>query len=193
MAQYVTPTELAQHLNMRTPDATHVEMLTRAIEAASAQIDGICGRTFMAVSEVRYLTALTATTIDLGYVSEIELIDIDATNDYTYGTPLLAEHYFLTDTRGRRYLQLKSTALDSFPLTTNAVRVTGLFGEEAPPPDVKMATMLQAARLWKRKDAVFGEISNQYGNMRIASGFDQDARQLLKDGGWIAARRLVIA
>lgn len=193
MPQYVTPAELGQHLNMRNPDDVQTEMLTRAIEAASVQIDGICGRTFDAVPEVRYFTALTVNAVDLGYVTTITSIGIDSLGDYSYSSPLLPANYFLTDTRGRRYLQLKDTALENFPLTLNAIQVTGTFGEATPPADIKMATMLQAARLWKRKDAVFGEINNQMGYMRIASTFDLDAKQLLKDGGWVASRRLVIA
>lgn len=192
-AQYVTPVELGQHLNMRNPDAGQTEMLTRAIEAASAQIDGVCGRSFAAVPETRYFTALTAAILDVGYASAIDLIEVDSFGDYSYGSPLPISAYFMTDSLGRRYVQLNSTAVDTFPLHTNGVRVAGLFGEAAVPPDVKMAAMLQAARLWKRKDAIFGEIAGENGYMRIREWFDMDARQLLKDGGWIAPRRMVIA
>jgi len=194
MAQYVTPAELAQHLNMpSTPSPAQTDMLTRAIEAASAQIDGVCGRTFSAVSEVRYFTAMTPVIADVGYVSTIELLDLDTIGDLTYASPLLVTDYVITDPRGRRYIQLTSTASTTLPLQPNGIRITGIFGEVTVPPDVKMATMLQAARLWKRKDAVFGEIAGENGYMRIKDWFDMDARQLLKDGGWIAPRRMVIA
>jgi len=194
MPQYVSPAELSQHLNMRPPlDVTQTEMLTRAIETASAQIDGLCGRTFVAVPETRYFTALTPTIVDVGYVTTITSIDLDTTGDYTYGTPLDPDDYFLTDPRGRRYLQLKNTAVETLPLGLNLIRIVALFGETTPPPDIKMATMLQAARLWKRKDAVFGEIAGEVGYMRIRDWFDMDAREILKNGGWIAPRRLVFA
>lgn len=194
MAQYVSPAELAQHLNMRSAlDETQTALLTRAVEAASAQIDGVCGRTFAATSEGRYFTALTTAILDVGYMSRIDMIELDTLGDYSYGSPLSVLEYGFTDPRGRRYIQLKTNATLTFPLHVQGVRVTGLFGEATPPADIKMATMLQAARLWKRKDAVFGEIAGQNGYMRIQEWFDMDARQLLRDGGWIAARKLVIS
>lgn len=194
MPQYVTPAELAAHLNMMTtPNPTQTQMLTDAIEAASKQIDGLCGRTFEATPEVRYFTALTPTIVEVGYPSTIIAIDLDDFNDYSYGTPLVDTDYFLTDTRGRRYLQLKSTAFSTLPLTLNAIRINAVFGETSVPPDIKMATKLQSARLWKRKDAVFGEIAGEVGYMRIRDWFDMDAREILKNGGWIAPRRLVIS
>lgn len=188
---YATVDQLAKHLSLPLPvSAENQERMARALSAVSKQIDGMTGRTFNATSEQRIITAISSSIVTLGYVSTISSVDIDLDGDYIYETNVPASQYFIEGTT-KKYLVLRATALNTFPLTIGSVSITGVFGELTVPIGVEMACLLQAARLWKRSDAVFGEIRSDNGFMRIRDDFDADAKRLLRDLGLLKSSMIL--
>jgi hypothetical protein len=62
------------------------------------------------------------------------------------------------------------------------VKVTGKFGWQAVPSKVKTACLIQAERLFKRKDAPFGVIgSAEMGQLQVIPKLDPDFYILLED------------
>jgi len=168
--------------------------LTRAIQTAMAQIDGLCGRSFETTTQARFFDPLTPTILDIGWASQVSSVDIDVDADFVYETNVPANEWTIsTDAKSRRFIQLLTTATVSFPMGQGTVQVTGIFGEIDAPPEVEQATLLQSARLWKRADAIFAEIRSENGLMRLTSDFDLDAKRILSDAGWLRTRNIVMA
>lgn len=192
MAQYATAAQLAEHLGVAVRAGSQENLYDRALQAASRQIDGLCGRTFDATESAVLLTPLSSTIVKIGPARAISELAIDTDGDGIYDTVIPSEHYYIVGTTSQ-YITLNALATASFPLSTYSVRLTAIQGETVPPPEVVLATLLQAARLYKRKDAVLGDIQGDNGPMRIQGNFDQDAKQLLQNCGWLRSRGMVMA
>lgn len=194
---YVTVAELADQVNSVSSGsltASQTAQFTRAIQTAMAQIDGLCGRSFEASPSVRQFAPMNATLVAIGYATDITSIDLDLDGDFIYETNVPITDYDITiDTKKQRYIQLRTTALNTFTVGSNSIQVAATFGEAAVPPEISEACILQAARLWKRKDAVFGDIRGDQGYMAVPGSFDKDARQILADTGWLKPKSMVIA
>lgn len=68
----------------------------------------------------------------------------------------------------------------SFPIHDLAIEVTAKWGWPAVPDDIVTAAILQAARLWKRKDATLGfGGSAETGFFELRKAFDPDVKALL--------------
>ena len=59
------------------------------------------------------------------------------------------------------------------------VQVVGVFGFNAVPDEVNYATIIQAAKLYKRKDSPLGVISGEYGAMRVGVRLDPQVSELV--------------
>ena len=67
------------------------------------------------------------------------------------------------------------------------VEITAFWGFELVPHAIKLATVLQSSRLWKRKDAPFSTYGNSdVGERELIAKMDPDAKQLIK--GYIKHR-----
>lgn len=171
---YCTLVELKAWLDISdTADDTQLE---KVIEAASRWIDHQTGRRFFLVTETRYYTALHYRYVyieDIGRESNEPVIfemqtddDADGTHETTWAT----SDYILMPLNGQAVV---SSAIQSpytsvevnrntgdylFPAgVQRGVKITGDFGYSASAPaDIKQACLMLSARLWKRKDSIFG-------------------------------------
>jgi len=192
VVSYASVDELASHLNALNLSTDQQRYFQVCLNTASRQIDGRCDISFSAASEARYFTPASSGMLKLGYATDVTAIDLDLDGDGVYETPLLTSDYQLIGEGQSTYIILRSTSSNTFLVSPQSIQVTARFGTEDVPDEVKMATILQAARLVKRRDAVFGVIANDAGMARINSDFDPDAKQILSDAGYLKARRRVI-
>jgi hypothetical protein len=74
-------------------------------------------------------------------------------------------------------------AIDDYTFQTlggeATVRVEGVFGFNAIPDEVNYATIIQASKLYKRKDSPLGVISGEYGAMRVGVRLDPQVSELV--------------
>lgn len=165
--------------------------LEAVITAVSRQIDKRCGREFYQTGthsspETRYYSRIDwwrTYTDDL--VEVVELATDDGA-DRTFSTVWTTADYELAPrnaaSRGRPFTWLQTTPLGSnrFPYWQDSVRVKGVFGWGSIPPEVQQACLMQATRIYKRKDAVFGVMgSSALGEITLMVKLDPDVEEML--------------
>lgn len=176
---YATSAEVKAYVRLGdTVDDTQVAM---ALTAASRVIDSWAGRQFGAVDaaedriySLRYWPALCA------WVAEID--DLGDATDLTVsvdGTALTSDDYDLHPVNalaiGRPYTRIAVANCGT------SVTLNGLWGWASVPVPVKQATLLQAYRVLKRRDAAFGISGSPevQGEIRLLARIDADAQVLL--------------
>lgn len=170
-------------------DDTRNAALTLALNAASAQIDDLTGRTFGATT-----TSATARLYDTRTSSYGDTLVIDPIGDAT-GLAVAAG----ASTAGP-FAALPGTAYDVAPVNAIAkgqpimslrnlsyawstylyVQVTARYGYPSTPYPIVQATLLQAGRLFRRKDSPEGIVgSAEFGGVTAVRRVDPDVMQLI--------------
>jgi hypothetical protein len=190
---YATLAELRAYVGIPVADTADDVTLTLALDAASAQIDAYCGRSFTldgAVVDRDYSPATTA-AVDIDPIGTLTglVVKTDDNDDgtfettWTIGTDFRAEPINAA-ALGVPWTRLVATGTKAFPTTNRyypGLRVTAKYGWGASvPAAVKQAALLLGMKLFKRKDAPFGVAgSMEFGSeVRILPG-DMDAERLL--------------
>lgn len=176
---------------LRITDNTDDAMLEREIESASRRVDGYCSRWFYktastSVDVYPYNEYLLVFPVDLA--NSTVTIQIDTDGNGTYETTLVqGTDYILEPTdallRGRPYRQARMVGGATFPLEVTpsfpTCRVTGFFGWESVPDDVRAATILLSIRGFARLNAALGVVG--FADMAIqVRSVDPDVRDLLQ-------------
>lgn len=164
---------------------TKDSLLELAIGAASRSVDKYTDRVFYAsAAETRYFDSSDPRHLYTDDFTAITSIAQDLDGDETYETTWLVTDYELfREGPEYPYNEIRTTpfGLQGFSSTLNSIAITGDWGWETPPDDIKMATLLLAQRLWKRKDTPFGIVgSSDFGQLRVLTRIDPDVRQLLR-------------
>jgi hypothetical protein len=193
---YCTLAELKASLNIT--DAVDDTALEAAITAASRMIDDYTERFFYANGTsqspvTRYYTALDAYTINVDDITTVTEIATDDNFDFSYGTVFTTSDFMVepinNPIKGFPYNRLLAIGSYIFPYQLpQAVRVKGVWGFTAVPPEVNMATLIQSSRLFGRRQSPFGIAgSPEMGTVRLYSRLDADVEVLLrpfrKNGG----------
>lgn len=192
---YATLTDIKASL--RITDSVDDTLLELAVESASRAIDEFCGRVFYNMgSQVRYFSASDPYFCPIDDLISITELATAATSNGNYDIvwanyvngapgdyqlePLNADYPtdgVLSPTTGIRarwrYL---------FPtIGGNAmVRVTGTWGWNTVPTAIKAATIIQAARIFKRNDSPLGVLSApDLGYIRVGSRLDPDVEMMI--------------
>jgi hypothetical protein len=168
---YCTLAQLRSEIgNYTVSDTDDDAKLELSIEAASRQIDGYCGRRFWQDATVK-TREYEADSSRLCFVDDIStttglIVKIDDAANGTFGTTVtIATDFILRpanaedDTPARPYTEIWLADNYTFPYCSNgrpSVQVTAKFGWAAVPDDVEKACLIQAAQLFKAKDAPFG-------------------------------------
>ncbi len=188
---YCTVGELKQRIwpTGDTPDNLEDIMLQSIITAVSREIDALCGRRFWTTSadETRYFTARHPYVLYPGVdVISITSLAVDYDGDGTHETALAATDYQLlplnavVDNLPYSHICITPASSERFPAYIGGVEIVGKFGWSNAPNAVKEACILQSVRLWRRRDAPFGVISNPAGgDMRLLEKIDPDVQMLL--------------
>lgn len=163
---YITLAEIKAWFAQSTTDTLDDVLLEGAVNAASRGIDEFCGRRFWKdTSDVtRYFTAESVAELDVPDLVSITTLKTDDNGDRVYEITWATTDYDTEPEGGisggvtgwpiNRILT-RPDKTRSFPTTRRAVEIAGVWGWNAVPADVKQACWLKAARLFKRKDAVF--------------------------------------
>lgn len=160
---------------------THDADLERAVESASRAVDAYTGRRFYqdSTATAYYFSAedpYLIPVIDISTATGL-VIEADHNGDGTFENTFTVDSF--TATYGYRLMPRRPltghpwTALKaisgSFPVGVDGgIKITVKAGWAAVPAEVEQATILQAARLLKRKDSPFGVL----GPADIGSGSD---------------------
>ena len=175
--------------------------ISNAILGASRQIDRICKRRFWqdSTTQVKTFTPVSNLFLDTPDISTTTglIVKTDSTDNGTYDTTLTINTDFIVTPTNPRLLGtgsgehepvtqiriLNTRSSERFdPDIINNVQITAKFGFAVIPEDVKQATLIQALRLFKRKDTPFNVFGNeQTGTVELFNKFDPDAMSLIKN------------
>lgn len=196
---YCTSAELKAYIT--TVSATDDSRIALAITAASRAIETATDRQFgvLSVAAARYYSVCRYG--DGRYIAEVDdfqsaaglVVKFDLDDDYTYETTTTAFRKLPLNAASDTlpWTQLAFNSGTTVSLTKDALEVTALWGWTAVPDTIKQATLLQASRFFKRKDAPFGVAgSPEMGNeLRLLAKCDPDVEVMIQAyrADWLVA------
>jgi hypothetical protein len=201
-SSYATLAELKGSIGVT--DVDDDTELTYALSAASRLIDDYTGRQFgaLAAAVPRYYEAFydiesrrwMARIDDLMVTTDLVVRTDDGTE--TYPTTLVIDTDFRLQpynapADGRPWTAIVASTSNTFSRDLRSVEVTARWGWAAVPAVVTQACLIQAGRLFKRKDAPFGVAgSPELGSeLRLLDRIDPDVAVLLSG---LRRRRLLV-
>jgi len=192
---YETAANLRTYMRMDavTADATDIAqdtiVHTPALTAASRAIDRATSRQFGSVTVVaRYYTARWDAS---RYLYTVSVDDIQDVTGLAIAADLDASGNFATTCTVKQTLPLNAIAkggvvtdilFSGGTTATGRTKVTAVWGWTAVPAVIKEATLLQASRIVKRRDAPFGVAgSPEFGNeLRLLPKLDPDVEIMVQ-------------
>ncbi len=190
--EYATLEELREQLDI--PDDSQDAKLARALAAASRAVDQHCGRrpggfAVPTADETRYFTAEDGNVLWVGELLSVTTLATDEDGDRVYECTWGLTDYDLEPYNaaldGVPYRRIATTpnGTYSFPVSVQkGVKIIGRWGWPTVPAAVVEATLLQAARLFRRKEAPFGVVGAPDIGQAVALGrLDPDVATLLRD------------
>lgn len=188
---YASLNELKTYLRIPTADSVDNTELETAVEAASRAVDVATNRRFWQDSQVvkRYYVAERRSAGELSTddisTSTGLVVKLDEDGDGVYEETLtIADDFFLSPRNaaadGQPWTRLVRVD-GSWPTSVPAVEVEAKFGWAAVPMPVKLATLLQAARFFQRRNAPFGVAGSPDtgSELRLLARLDPDVAVLV--------------
>ena len=193
---YVTLAEIKTYLGLS--GSGQDSNLENAVESASREIDAYCDRFFYQTdSEDKYFTPTYVLELNVPDISTPRglVVKIDSNDDGSHDTTLTVNTDFYlkpldagNQVNGVQFAPITNISIldtrssERFdPTIVKQVKVTAQWGFSAVPDAIKQATLLQATRLFKRKDSPFSVYGNpETGTGELFNKFDPDAMKLLK-------------
>jgi hypothetical protein len=186
---YCTLAELKASLAIT--DSVDDTPLEAAITATSRMIDDYTGRFFYRNGTTqspvaRYYTPLDPWTMNMDDNYTITEVATDDNFNQTYDTVWSTSDYMLEPVnnpqRGWPVNRMLAIGRYVFPYyLPQSVRITGIWGWTSTPAEVNMATLIQAARLFTRRQSPFGIAgSPDLGTVRLTAKLDADVEALLR-------------
>jgi hypothetical protein len=180
---YCTLAALKARLDIDSSDTDDDDKLENIVEGVSRWIDRYCNREFYTTDETRYFTPKRNDRLYIDEVVSLDTVEVATSTARSY------VEWAATDYDTEPLNAVPITALfvapDSskyfVPRLRKSAKITATWGyASATPEPVREACLLQAERLFKRKDAPFGIAgSPQLGEMRLLKEMDPDVAQLL--------------
>jgi len=172
----------------RISDSVDDTMLELAVESASRMVDSYTQRYFYNAGTATRLFAPQDS-----YVTELDdlitLTKLETSDGDNFGTTWAAKDYQLEPLNGTvdgltGHPATRVRAVDDFLFNLldgeATVRVQGVWGWSAVPVAVKQATILQAARIFKRNDSPLGIAGfGEMGAIRVGVQLDPDVKHLI--------------
>jgi hypothetical protein len=172
----------------RITDNVDDTLLELAVESASRMVDSYTQRYFYNAGTATRLFAPQDS-----YVSEIDdlitLTTLETSDGDNFGTTWAAKDYQLEPLNGNvdgltGHPATRIRAVDDFLFNVldgeATVRVVGVWGWSAVPTAVKQATVIQAARIFKRNDSPLGIAGfGEMGAVRVGVQLDPDVKHLI--------------
>jgi hypothetical protein len=201
---YATLTELKGFVGIPDADTGDNTTLQLALDSASLQVDQFCDRVFTAdsVATTRLYAVQRTDQLEVDPISTTTglVVKTDDNADGVFETTWTADTDFRLEpinaaAFGEPWTRLVVLGTRWFPKIQYrpGVQVTAKFGWPGgtAPAAVKEACLIQASRLWKRKDAPFGVAGSvEFGSeMRLLAKLDPDVESLLRPfrrNWWVA-------
>ena len=172
----------------RITDSVDDALLELAVESASRMVDSYTQRYFYNAGTATRLFAPQDS-----YVAEIDdlitLTTLQTSDGDAFGTTWAAKDYQLEPLNGNvdgltNHPATRIRAVDDFIFNVldgeATVRVIGVWGWSAVPTAVKQATIIQAARIFKRNDSPLGIAGfGEMGAIRVGVQLDPDVKHLI--------------
>jgi hypothetical protein len=172
----------------RISDSVDDSLLELAVESASRMVDSYTQRYFYNAGTATRLFAPQDS-----YVAEIDdlisLTTLQTSDGDDFGTTWAAKDYQLEPLNGNvdgltGHPATRIRAVDDFIFNVldgeATVRVVGVWGWSAVPIAVKQATIIQAARIFKRNDSPLGIAGfGEMGAVRVGVQLDPDVKHLI--------------
>ena len=172
----------------RITDSVDDALLELAVESASRMVDSYTQRYFYNAGTATRLFAPQDS-----YVAEIDdlitLTTLQTSDGDDFGTTWAAKDYQLEPLNGNvdgltGHPTTRIRAVDDFIFNLldgeATVRVVGVWGWSAVPTAVKQATVIQAARIFKRNDSPLGIAGfGEMGAIRVGVQLDPDVKHLI--------------
>lgn len=187
---YADLATLKQSLGLAVDDTADDALLDRALDSASRSIDDLCGRRFWrddTAGARTYRPGTRSLWTQDGHLLLVDDIATDAGLVVEVGSPAggwaaVTDHETAPDNAaadGRAITGLL-LARRGWPTGTQRVRVTAVWGWPAVPAQVAQACLIQAARLFRRKDSPEGvTASSEWGPIRVTR-VDPDVHALVQ-------------
>ena len=186
---YCTLAELKASLAIT--DSVDDTPLEAAITATSRMIDDYTGRFFYRNGTTqspvaRYYTPLDPWTMNMDDSVSITEVATDENFNQTWDTVWSTSDYMLEPVnnpqRGWPVNRILAIGRYVWPYyLPQSCRITGVWGWNAVPAEINMATLIQAARLFTRRQSPFGIAgSPDLGTVRLTAKLDADVEALLR-------------
>jgi hypothetical protein len=186
---YCTLAELKASLAIT--DSVDDVPLEAAITATSRMIDDYTGRFFYRngttqAPVARYYTPLDPWTMNMDDNYAITEVATDDNFNQTWDTVWSTSDYMLEPVnnpqRGWPVNRILAIGRYVWPYyLPQSCRITGIWGWASTPAEVNMATLIQAARLFTRRQSPFGIAgSPDLGTVRLSAKLDADVETLLR-------------
>ena len=186
---YCTLAELKASLAIT--DSVDDTPLEAAITATSRMIDDYTGRFFYRNGTTqspvaRYYTPLDPWTMNMDDSVSITEVATDDNFNQTWDTVWATSDYMLEPVnnpqRGWPVNRILAIGRYVWPYyLPQSCRITGIWGWASTPAEVNMATLIQAARLFTRRQSPFGIAgSPDLGTVRLSAKLDADVETLLR-------------
>lgn len=183
---YVSGDDLSEYIAGGTT-AEAEDALTRAAGAASRWVEGHCRRQFNKAdaATARVFRAMNTHRLWVDDIADdtVTIGDGDSFADTWETTDFTLEPIgaITNGVAGEPYTLISVADSRRFGLTHPAlVQVTATWGWPEVPEDVKLATLIQGAVLFKRRESANGVLGgNDFGIVRIGARIDPDVEHLL--------------
>jgi hypothetical protein len=173
---------------MGTSQDTVVE---RVVTAVSRKIDTYCRRRFYGAYGTRYYSPVDSRVLDIHDVGTSGSITLktDEDGDRTYETTWASTDYDLWPYNEAPYMELHVTPQgnNAWPVSVSkGVQLASIFGYQSgtsasAPSDVREACLIQAVRIYHRKDNPYGVAGNaEMGQLIQIAKLDPDVEMFLK-------------
>ena len=174
--------------SLKITDNMDDSLLEIAVESASRLIDGYTGRYFYNGGTATRNYAASDSWIV--YIDDVQSVSEVASTDEVGGTytTWTANDYQLEPLNGltggmtQPYTSIRAVNQYVWPFLADRalVKITGVWGWASVPIAVKQATILQAARIFKRNDSPLGVAGfGDMGVVRVGSRLDPDVQHLV--------------
>ncbi len=187
MPAYTTRAVVKTYLGIPSATTSEDDAIDAGIDAAEAEIDNYCGRTFVvpgsATAKVyRPVNDRVCVVDDIAQTTSL-VVKTDTADDGAYDTTLTITSEYVVDGNAAPYTVVRRVDGSTFPryLSDRAtVEVTAYFGFDMsiPKPVVQAATVL-GARLYQRRSSPLGFQAGLEGDAVRISRIDPDVRALL--------------
>jgi hypothetical protein len=180
---YATAADLRTYMRAGSDTSDDASVYTPALTAASRAIDMSAGRQFGSVaSEARVYTAVQERSgvyrIPIDDTQAVATLAVDLDGTFTYATAVTDFRQLPVNgpVKGRPYTDIELGPTAGVSLGGDRYRATSAWGWTAVPATIVAATLLQASRIAKRRDAPFGVAgSPEMGNeLRLLAKLDPD-------------------